>query len=47
MLDDAISITKLENGNLCLKVHIADPLSVLEYSACVMQDAKKRTSTIY
>lgn len=47
VLDDGISITKLPNGNISFKVHIADPLSVFPYKSDLIQDAKQRTSTIY
>ena len=47
VLDDGISIFKLENGNILFKVHIADPLAIFPYKSDVIQDAKNRTTTIY
>lgn len=47
VLDDALSITKLSNGNILVKVHISDPLSVISYDSRIIDEAKKRTSTIY
>ena len=47
VLDDGISIFKLENGNILFKVHIADPLAIFSYKSDVIKDAKNRTTTIY
>ena len=47
VLDDAMSITKLKNGNLLFKIHIADPLAIFSYKSDIMQDARLRTSSIY
>ena len=47
VLDDGISIFKLENGNILFKVHIADPLAIFPYKSDVIKDAKNRTTTIY
>ena len=48
VLDDALSsVEKLPNGNLLLKVHIADPLATFSYRSRIMKDAKNKTSTIY
>ena len=47
VLDDGISIMKLKNGNIVVKVHIADPLGMFSYNSRIIQDAKNRTTTIY
>lgn len=48
VLDDALSsVSKLQNGNLLLKVHIADPLATFSYKSRIIKDAKNKTSTIY
>ena len=47
VLDDAISISKLKNGNLLFQIHIADPLAVFPYKSDVIEEAKNRTTTIY
>ena len=48
VLDDAISEIKvLPNGNLLYMVHIADPFSLLSYDSDTIQEAKRRTTTIY
>lgn len=46
--DDAISkIQRLSNGNYLYMVHIADPLYLLPYYSKTMNEAKRRTTTIY
>ena len=40
ILDDGLSITKLANGNLLFKVHIADPLVIYPYESKIMKNAK-------
>ncbi len=47
VLDDGISVSFLDNGNVLFKVHIADPLAVLDYKCDLIQDAKQKTTTIY
>ena len=47
VLDDGLSIRKLENGNLCFKVHIADPLVLYPYESEIMKKAKSNVETIY
>ncbi len=46
-IDDALSISKLENGNYNLTVHIADPLSVIKVNSIIFDEARKRTTSIY
>lgn len=47
VLDDGISILKLKDGHISVKVHIADPLGMFSYNSRIIQDAKERTTTIY
>ncbi len=47
VLDDGLSIKKLENGHILLKVHIADPLVLYPYESEVMKKAKLKGETIY
>ena len=47
VLDDGLSIRKLENGNLLFKVHIADPLVIYPYESELMKKAKSNIETIY
>lgn len=47
VLDDGISYSKLENGNTLFKVHISDPLGVLDYESDTIKEAKSRGTTIY
>ncbi len=47
VLDDGISVSFLENGNILFKVHIADPLAILDYNSPLIEDAKLKTTTIY
>lgn len=45
-LDDGISLTK-EDGIYHLGVHIADPTAYITYESLLMNEAKKRTTTVY
>ena len=47
VLDDGLSVSFLKNGNILLKVHIADPLASLSYDSKIITDAKKKAMTIY
>ncbi len=47
VLDDALSVSFLKNGNVLLKVHIADPLAVISYNSPIIDAAKVKTMTIY
>lgn len=46
-IDDALSCTKLPNGNYLLKVHIASVLSYFPYESDIVQEALYRTQSIY
>ena len=46
-IDDALSIKMLDNGNIELGVHIADPLDVIDVDSIIFDEAIKRTSSIY
>jgi len=45
--DDAISVKKLENGNIELGVHIADVSAYLAYGSPMDKEAQKRGTSIY
>lgn len=45
-LDDGLSIT-YEDGIYHLGVHIADPLSYIDFNSILMDEAKRRTTSIY
>lgn len=45
--DDAIAIKKLDNGCYELKIFIADPNTFFTMDSLLMQEAKKRTQSIY
>jgi len=47
VLDDALSVKKLPNGNLLLKVYIADPLALYPYKSEIIKNAKSRIENIY
>ncbi len=46
-IDDGLSIEKLENGCYRLGVHIADPTSLLPKNSIILDEAFKRTTSIY
>ena len=46
-LDDALSVERLENGNILLGVHIASPLSLINENDILFDEASDRTSSIY
>ena len=46
-LDDAMSCTRLPNGNLLLKVHIADPLAYYDFHSNIIQTAINREEVIF
>lgn len=45
--DDAISITKMENGNFILSVHIADVTYYVKEDSYLDHDAKSRGTSVY
>ena len=47
VLDDGLSAKRLDNGHYLLGVHIADPLGYVGFHSPLIQEAYKRTSTIY
>lgn len=46
-LDDGLSIQQLENGYYRLGVHIADPTALLPKNSIILEEAFKRTTSIY
>lgn len=46
-IDDALSVERLENGNILLGVHIASPLSIINENDIIFDEASDRTSSIY
>ena len=46
-IDDALSIKLLENGNMLLGVHIADPTDIIDKDSIIFDEAAKRTTSIY
>ena len=46
-IDDSLSIRKLQNGNYLIGVHIADPGGYLPIDNIIMEEALKRTTSIY
>lgn len=46
-IDDALSINILENNNILLGVHIADPTSIIDENSIIFDEAAKRTTSIY
>lgn len=46
-IDDSLSIKKLKNGNYLIGVHIADPGGYLSIDNIIMEEALKRTTSIY
>ncbi len=45
--DDALSIEELENGHLCLGVHIADVTHYVQPGSALDEEAHKRATSIY
>lgn len=46
-IDDALSITTLENGNYYLGIHISDPMSLIDENNIIFDEASLRTTSIY
>lgn len=46
-IDDALSVKTLENGNILLGVHIADPTDIVDKDSIIFDEASKRTTSIY
>lgn len=46
-LDDGLSIQQLENGYYRLGIHIADPTGLLSENSIILEEAFKRTTSIY
>lgn len=46
-IDDALSVKILDNGNILLGVHIADPLDLIDENSIIFDEAAKRTTSIY
>ena len=46
-IDDALSVNILENGNIILNVHIADPTDIIDFDSIIFEEALKRTTSIY
>ena len=46
-VDDALSVRKLENGNLEVGVHIADVTHFVPVNSLTDQEARKRATTVY
>ena len=46
-IDDGLSCQKLTNGNYLLGIHIADPLKYLPLYSRTMEEASKRSTSIY
>lgn len=46
-IDDAVSATKLENGNYKLEVYIADPSYYIDKSSIIFDEACNRCSSVY
>lgn len=47
VVDDGLSCRKLENGNYLLGVHVASVLGYLPYESELVQEALRRTTSIY
>lgn len=46
-IDDALSIKVLDNNNILLGVHIADPLAFIDENSIIYEEACSRTTSIY
>lgn len=46
-IDDALSIKILDNGNIILGVHIADPTDLIDENSIIFEEAAARTTSIY
>lgn len=46
-LDDALSCTRLPNGNILLRGHIADPLAYYDFHSSIIQEALSREELIF
>eukprot|EP00762_Andalucia_godoyi_P003895 ANDGO_05674.mRNA.1 Exosome complex exonuclease RRP44 homolog A len=46
-IDDAMSVTRLENGNVEIGVHIADVSAILSEGSALDNEARQRAMTIY
>ena len=46
-IDDALSVKVLDNGNILLGGHIADPLALIDKNNIIFDEASKRTTSIY
>lgn len=46
-IDDSLSIKKLDNGNYLIGVHIADPGGYISMNNIIIEEALKRTTSIY
>ena len=46
-IDDALSVKTLDNGNIILGVHIADPTEIIDKDSILFDEASKRTTSIY
>ena len=46
-VDDAISVNRLENGNLEIGVHIADVTHFVRFNSLTDLEARKRATTVY
>ena len=46
-IDDALSVKILDNDNILLGVHIADPTDAIDRDSIILDEAAKRTTSIY
>lgn len=46
-IDDALSINLLDDGNILLGGHIADPTALIDKNSIIFDEAAKRTTSIY
>jgi len=45
--DDAVSVEKLQNGNILIGVHIADVSHYLQKGSAIFKEAEKRATSVY